>query len=397
MLETPQAAGKKVDTAGPSPSVVHETPHTDVATVEFHPDAFKDDTSSLNDSNQDNHMDIDSKPQPDEFYLNIYEIATPYLSKLKDINSAKKVMKLNERIEAHNLQNNKPKMDLIIPLKTIAKTLVLYEEAKENNAEAKMNSLAEIWAMQVERDSFPKEWKKLFRKSQSFQPAAEGGISCGGGIQLEDSQGAAHNGGIKTKVGVQIRDESDGQTLLGKVCFVKKCGYGSRVFVNCGTEKNPLYKLYTGSTFGAAAKQWVQDGRFSCDSLAPGTPTNQIKLMAWIRTDFAQYYVVHVNNKAFLLTKSMLLKWLTIAQLKLYNPKVEYQMDAMGQQLQKYRNMYKHPDTGKRLTSQNIQDMPWSSDEGQDEGEDEDEDEDQDEEAYQGFLCIDFLELSCDM
>lgn len=196
---------------------------------------------------------------------------------------------------------------------------------------------------------------------------------------MEDSQGAAHNGGIKTKVGIQIRDESDGQTLLGKVCFVKKCGYGSRVFVNCGTEKNPLYKLYTGSTFGAAAKQWVQDGRYSCDSLAPGTPTNQIKLMAWIRTEFAQYYVVHVNNKAFILAKSMLLKGLTFAQLKLYNSKVEYQMDAMGQ-LQKYRNMYKHPDTGKRLTSQNIQDMPWLSNEGQDEG--EDEDEDQDEEAY---------------
>lgn len=41
VLETPQAAGKKVDTAGPLPSVVHETPYTDVATAEFHPDAFQ--------------------------------------------------------------------------------------------------------------------------------------------------------------------------------------------------------------------------------------------------------------------------------------------------------------------------------------------------------------------
>ena len=283
MLETPQAAGKNVNVAGPSPgdSIVQETPHTDVTTAGFHPNAFKDDdTSGLGDSNNDNHMDIDPKPQPDEFYLNIYKMATPDIFKLKDTNSAKKVMKLNKRIEAHNFQNNKPKMDFLIPLKTIAETMILYEDAKENNAEAKMNSLAEISEIQVERDFFPKEWKKLFRKFQSFQPVADGGISCGGGIQLEDSQDAAHNGGIRTKVGVQIRDESDGQTLLGKVCFVKKCGYGSRVFFNCGTKKNPLYKVYTGSTFGAAAKQWVQDGSFSCHSLALETPTKQIKLMA---------------------------------------------------------------------------------------------------------------------
>lgn len=132
--------------------------------------------------------------------------------------------------------------------------------------------------------------------------------------------------------------------------------------------------VYTGSTFGAAAKQWAQDGSFSCHSLALETPTKQIKLMAWICAGRTHYFVVHVNNKAFLLTKSMLLKWLSAAQLELYKPKIEYQMNAMAAQLQKYRNMYKHPDTGKRLTSQNIQDMPWLSNEGQD--------EDEDEEAY---------------
>ena len=67
----------------------------------------------------------------------------------------------------------------------------------------------------------------------------------------------------------------------------------------------------------------------------------------------------------------MLHKWLSAAKLELYKPKIEYQMNAMAAQLQKYRNKYIHPDTGKRLTSQNIQDMPWLSNEEQDEDEDE--------------------------
>lgn len=367
--KVPEAAEKNVNTTGSS----HKDSIVD-KNAEFHPDAMDE---GVNDSSDDSipgsPMEEDVKPRPDEFYLKIYERATPDMFKLKNANSAKKVMRLNEKIEAHNLQNSRSKMDFLIPLNTIANTWVLYEEAEKNNQEAQMNKLAEVWAAQVERDYFPTEWKRLFSKSQS--PAADGG---GVGIQLKDSQGAAHNGGIKTKVGVQIRDESDGHTLLGKVCFVKKCGYGSRVFVNCGTEKNPLYKLYIGSTFGGAAKEWVRDGRFLCDSLSPSTPTDQIKLMAWICTNSAQYYVVHVNNKAFLLTKSMLLKWLSNAQLKVYNPKVEYQMIVMENQLRDYRNMSKHPDTGKRLTSQNIQDMPWLCNEGQDESED-DEGEDEDE------------------
>ena len=175
---------------------------------------------------------------------------------------------------------------------------------------------------------------------------------------MEDSEDVANNGGIKTKAGVQIRDELDEQTLLGSVCFVKKRGFGSRVFVNCGTEKKPLYKVYPEATFGAAAKMWLRDEIFPCYSLASETQIREMRLMAWIGVGIDQYYVVNVNTRAFLLTKSMLTQWLTLKQLEVYNPKIEYQMQAMEAELTDYRNSHMHPDTGKRLTSKNIQDMP---------------------------------------
>lgn len=157
---------------------------------------------------------------------------------------------------------------------------------------------------------------------------------------------------------VQIHHESDGQILLGKVCFVKICDYGLRVFVNCRTEEKPLYKLYPGSTLGAATKKWLRDESFPCDLLAPGTPTREIKLMAWIRAGCDQYYMVNVNTRIFLFIKIMLTIWLTLKQLAVYNPKVEYQMHAMEVEPEDYWNNYLHPDAGKRLTSKNIQDMP---------------------------------------
>lgn len=379
--KTPQGVGKNPRVPKPSSggSAVQETPHTDVTPAEFHPNAFDDDTSSLGDSDDENRMQVDSKPPPDQFHLKMYNRATSYLSELKDPICRQKIEKMNEKIVKNNVETKKSTMDYLIPLSTITETMELYEQAKDNKDGAKMDLLAETWQAQVRRDSFPKKWEELFPKSQQFQPAGDGGMSNGGGIQLEDSEDVAHNGGIKTKAGVQIRDESDGQTLLGKVCFVKKCGYGSRVFVNCGTEEKPLYKLYPESTFGAAAKKWLRDESFPCALLAPGTSTREMKLMAWIRAGCNQYYVVNVNTRAFLLTRTMLIKWLTLNQLAVYNPKVENQMHAMEAELEDYRNNHMHPDTDKRLTSKNIQDMPWLSNGGQSEDEEEEEDE---EEAF---------------
>lgn len=208
----------------------------------------------------------------------------------------------------NNVKTEKPKTDYLIPLEAITKTISLYEQAKLDKNGVTMNVLAETWQAQVEKDNFSKEWEGLFFKTQQIQPSSDGGISYGGGNQLEDSKDVAHKDSIKTKARVQIRDESDGQTLLGSVCFVKKRGFGSRVFVNCGTEEKPLYKVYPGRTFRTAAKKWSRDKSFACDLLAPETPIREIKLMAWISAGLDHYYVVNVGNTAFLLTKRMLTK-----------------------------------------------------------------------------------------
>lgn len=48
-------------------------------------------------------------------------------------------------------------MDIIILLKTITKTLIIYKKVKKNNIEAKINLLVKIWVMQIEKDFFLKE------------------------------------------------------------------------------------------------------------------------------------------------------------------------------------------------------------------------------------------------
>lgn len=310
-LQIPQNIRKNLYVSGLSlgafgGSFVQETPQTDVTTAKFHPNAFNDDTRSLGDSNDEDPMKIDSKPPPNQFHLNIYNKATPYLFRLKDLISLQKISKINQKIIMNNVKTEKPKTDYLIPLETITKTTSLYEQAKLNKDGVTMNVLAKTWQAQVERDTFPKEWEGLFSKTQQIQPSGDGGISYGGGIQLEDSEDVAHKDSIKTKAEVQIRDKSDGKTLLGSVCFVKKRGFSLCVFVNCRTEEKPFYKVYPKRTFRAATKKWLRDESFACDLLAPETPIREMRLMAWISAGFDQYYVVNVGNTAFLLTKTML-------------------------------------------------------------------------------------------
>lgn len=54
-------------------------------------------------------------------------------------------------------KNKKPKMGFFIPLETIEQTMRVYEQAKSDKDEVKMNVLAETWQAQVKRDTFPKE------------------------------------------------------------------------------------------------------------------------------------------------------------------------------------------------------------------------------------------------
>jgi len=54
---------------------------------------------------------------------------------------------------------------------------------------------------------------------------------------------------VKTKVSVEILDESDGLTSLGKVVIVRKAGFESRVIVNCETDVNSYFEIHSETDF----------------------------------------------------------------------------------------------------------------------------------------------------
>lgn len=110
-------------------------------------------------------MDIDSKPPPNAFYLNMYKTATQYLFKFKDPTSSQKISMINKKITKNNVETRKLKLDYLIPLEIIMQTMDLYEQARLKEDGVTMNVLAEIWQAQVERDTFPKEWKELLPKT----------------------------------------------------------------------------------------------------------------------------------------------------------------------------------------------------------------------------------------
>ena len=102
-------------------------------------------------------MEIDSSIPPDQYHLDKYREATPYLFQLEDPSSLQNISKINKKIATYNVKNKKPKMGFFIPLETIEQTMRVYEQAKSDKDEVKMNGLAETWQAQVKRDTFPKE------------------------------------------------------------------------------------------------------------------------------------------------------------------------------------------------------------------------------------------------
>lgn len=128
MLEIFQAIRKNINITRLLSSLIYKTFDINVVIVEFYPNAFENNTNSFNNSIYNNYIDIDFKFWLNKFYLKIYKIAISYLSKLKNINFTKKMIKLNKKIEAYNFQNNKPKMNILISLKAGTEILILYKK-----------------------------------------------------------------------------------------------------------------------------------------------------------------------------------------------------------------------------------------------------------------------------
>ncbi|KAL9041818.1 MAG: hypothetical protein Q9214_003976, partial [Letrouitia sp. 1 TL-2023] len=186
-------------------------------------------------------------------------------------------------------------------------------------------------------------------------------------------------GGVKTKMGVTIRDKSDGRTYFGKVVNVRKAGYGSRVIVNRGTEENPYFESYPGATFGkGVAKEWLEKGTYECMDLPKDVEGQKIKIDARVKVERTtqklasktgrtnsqiQYYMCTVGEEKYISTRSALsrAKGVSAAKLKFHDAQLDRQGKQVLAELDECREKNEHPDTGEQLTDTDIEEMPWLS------------------------------------
>ena len=140
-----------------------------------------------------------------------------------------------------------------------------------------------------ERYGYPKTWtinippKPGANGIGSVVAGSSGAITS----KAADKVGAASTkGGIKTKVGVPIPDESDGLTSLGKVVYVRKAGYGSRVIINRGIDNNPYFEIHPGVAFGkGVAKEWLGDLTYEYEDLPKNIIAKQIIIYRRVKVE----------------------------------------------------------------------------------------------------------------
>ena len=109
------------------------------------------------------------------------------------------------------------------------------------------------------------------------------------------------------KVSVKIRDESDGNTSVGKVVMAKRLGpYGARVIVNRGTDELPYYEVYPGSQFlKGQARNWAEKEQFKWPAEIPLGKDAEIIGRAEVEPTSRQvrcrpirYYVVKMKDES---------------------------------------------------------------------------------------------------
>lgn len=355
-------------------------------------------------------LDESEPPMPDEFCQKIYEEATQYLGRLanddKDAEAISKLEQLNQNIKEQNMRNGLPREELesfFIKIKTFAPSFALgrpymralQQDPADTIAREKVNNINKTLGDVNKRYGYPSTWL-LSPPPIPTGAAASSGAAESSGAAASRGQ-ASTKGGVKTKVSVAIPDESDGRTSLGKVQYVRKAGFGYRVIVNRGTEKNPYFEIYPGAEFGkGVAKEWEKDGEYECKDLPKDTKYADITVHGRLfvqrtsqgrenktgRTQAQiQYYLVRCRGEEYVSTRSALsgMKGLSPVKLRLIDQKLERQKEQLLNELDGCRERNEHPDTGEQLTESDIEEMPWLSPEMILQTEDDDDDDEGDD------------------
>ena len=177
---------------------------------------------------------------------------------------------------------------------------------------------------------------------------------------------------VKHKVSVKIRDESDGNTSVGKVVMAKRIGaFGARVIVNRGTDEFPYYEVYPGSQFlKGQARDWAEKEQFEWPDEIPLGIDADIIGRAEVEPKSSEgrrrpirYYVVKMGGKLYGFSKTGLETKGRIgaAKLKHIDKDLDQQLKQTRIMLNDCRVNNLHPDTDTELTKEEGDKMPWLS------------------------------------
>ncbi len=360
-----------------------------------------------------------SGPKPDDFCKQIYEQATPHLGKLMDDLDNKAAQlelgKLNEQIKQRNVKNKLPKNNLDDFLINVPMFIANFKNAKgsiealkkdptDNIAREKLIKINQHMDLVNEQRGYPRKWLIIIpphpdtnaagfgsgTSEESSRPAGDTKATKKGGQ-------ASTKGGVKTKVSVPIPDESDGRTSFGKVVIVRSAGFGSRVIVNRGTDMNPYYDIHPGATFGkGVARQWLNEGTYGIADPPNDIAAGELKICGRVKVAHTAttllkraerqgqgrnnicYYFIEVRGESYLSTRTALsgMKGVSPAKLKRIDAALDRQTEMLLEELDQCRENNEHPDTGEKLTNDDIKDMPWLASEATPNNENEKSDAD---------------------
>jgi len=184
---------------------------------------------------------------------------------------------------------------------------------------------------------------------------------------------------VKTKVSIEILNESDDLTSLKKVVIVRKAEFESRVIVNCETDVNSYFEIHSEIDFEKKViKEWLKDEMYESKDLSKNTKINQMQIYERVKvkkTDSKQvnkitrtqseiqYYLIKVLNTDYVSIRLMLseMKELSSVKLKCIDAQLDCQNEQLLAELDQCREKNEHSNIEKQLTNDDIEKMSWLS------------------------------------
>lgn len=106
----------------------------------------------------------------------------------------------------------------------------------------------------------------------------------------------------------------------------KKTGYGLRVIVSRGTQKNPFFEIYPGAEFGkGVAKEWLTIEAYNTQDLPEDIAAKQMIIFGRVKVkgtkkgraqNQPQFYLIRVEDQEYVTARSTLSKMQGAARLR---------------------------------------------------------------------------------